>query len=147
MTHLIILVIATGWTSYYASQATFDEVVHNRQNHLAYPYLGNHPDNVHCYAAGRTADEIGDIVYIKSERTSWIPCWVVDTAGVADGAYQWMVDNNIHYEVDPATMLKLRGSLGGGVRVRIGRKLHLGWLGQLARIERPPHLIQQGRIR
>ena len=121
----IILVTLTGWASYYASPDLFPAVIHNRQNGLAVA-VGNEPPGTECYAAARTAAELDSVIYIRSKNTDWIKCWVVDVAGVADGAYQWMVDNNIHYEVDPATMLRLRGSLGGGVRVRIGRKLHLG---------------------
>ena len=119
---ILMLVVATGWVSYYASPALFPAVIYNRQHGLALD-IGDEPPGTECYAAARTAGELDSVVYIRSASTDWIQCWVVDVAGVADGAYQWMVDNKIWYEVDPVTMLRLRGSLGGGVRVRVGRKM------------------------
>lgn len=112
----------SGWASYYENPGTFPEVIHNRQNGYALP-IGEQPEGVTCYAAARTKEELDTVVWIRSKRTSWIKCWVVDVAGRADGAYQWMIDNNILYEVDPHTMMKLRGKLGGGVRIQVRKEV------------------------
>ena len=112
----------SGWASYYENPGTFLEVIYNRQTGYALP-VGEQPEGVECYAAAQTKKELDTVVWIKSNRTQWIKCWVVDVAGIADGAYQWMVSNNILYEVDPHTMLRLRGSLGGGVRIQVRKEV------------------------
>jgi len=116
---LIWMLIATGWSSHYAP-GVMDKVIYNRTNGYATPAIRQDYEGFDGYAASRYPEEIDTEVMICPIDES-LPCrhiLVVDCAGVADGALQWMLDGNIWYEVDYDTAV-LWDTIGYGFPVRI----------------------------
>lgn len=114
------IALTVGWASHY-NPGIFERVVENR---LSWGQV-THEQVVaaECFAAARYPKYIGETIYIKRVKydsgldNGWIPCLIVDVAGIADGGLEWMLSNNVIVEVDPDTMLRLRGGLGRGVRI------------------------------
>ena len=115
------IALTIGWASHY-NPGIFERVVENRVRWDQISWTQARA--AECYAAGRYPEYIGRTIYIKRDKSKiglendWIPCLIVDVAGIADGGLDWMLSNNVIVEVDPNTMLRLNGRLGGGVKIR-----------------------------
>jgi len=101
-----------------------DEVLDNR---VAWGQIdAEYAATFDCYVAGHYPKEIGETVYIRPAE--WKPdmdgkftkCLVIDTAGVQDGGLAWMLRNNVLYELNADTMLRLSGRLGRGLKIVTG---------------------------
>ena len=120
---LIVLAASQGWTSHYAPYV-MDTVIDNRQS------WGQLPVNLMMYdgfVAVPECDRIGEVVFARPMGADeWDMLLVTDCAMPVgtDGAYEWMVDNNILIEVDWVTAVRW-GAVGGGARIEIGEP----WLG------------------
>ena len=111
-TALILAVVATGVASQYGP-GRMESNIAIRQAGLTSKNLPHTLPAVHGYVAGRYAEDIGKIVYIRP--TECADCrferfLIADCSGSAE-TLEWMLDGNILFEIDYNSVLRWEGLL------------------------------------
>ena len=109
---LIALTLTSGWTSHYAP-GVMEQVIENR---LEWGHIQS--TNYSGFTAVPECSRIGDVILARAD-SEWEILLITDCAreNNEDGAYEWMVSNQILLEVDWETAVRW-GAVGGGTKIQ-----------------------------